>query len=193
MLVAQAAFAVEYFLDTTVPAPKTEEVFCALLAQKQNIVLTGMPGSGKTTVGKRLAEQLGKSFVDTDELILRQYGKTPAELIQNEGEPAFRDKETAVIRTLAAESGLVVATGGGAILREENIRELRRNGRLYFIDRPLDEIVPTADRPLSQDREQLERRYRERYSRYCETADRVIASASVIETVCKEIIEDLKL
>ncbi len=192
MLVAQAAFAVEYFLDTTVPEEKIEAVYRSLLAAKQNIVLTGMPGSGKSTVGKRLAKELERSFTDTDTLLTERAGRTPAAIISAEGEAVFRDLESAVIRDGAAVTGCVIATGGGAVLRDGNIRELKRNGRLYFLDRPLEEILPTADRPLSSDREQLEKRYRERYQRYCDTADRIISPASVLAEVCKEIIEDIK-
>ena len=151
-----------------------------------------MPGSGKSTVGKLLAERLGRSFLDTDELLVQRAGKTPAELIRAEGEPAFRDLESAVIREEAAPmTGCIIATGGGAILRDENIKELKRNGRIWFLDRPLEEIVPTDDRPLSGNRAQLEARYRERYPRYCATADRIISPASVLEQVVKEITEDL--
>ncbi len=190
MLVAQAAFAVEFFLDTTVPAEKIEAVYRSMVAEKQNIVLTGMPGSGKSTVGKLLAQKLGKTFMDTDTLLTERAGRTPAEIINSEGEPAFRDLESAVIRDAAAETGCIIATGGGAILRDENIKELKRNGRLYFLDRPLSEILPTDDRPLSGNREQLEKRYQERYQRYCDTADHIISPASVLDEVCKQIIED---
>ncbi len=192
MLVAQAAFAVEYFLDTTVSEEKIEEVYRAIFAEKQNIVLTGMPGSGKTTVGKRLAKQFGKKFLDTDTLLTKWAGSTPAQLIAQQGEKAFRDLESTVIQEQAAPlTGCVIATGGGAILRDENIRNLKRNGRIIFLDRPLNEIVPTQDRPLSSNREQLEKRYRERYSRYCDTADRVISPASNLNTVCNDIIEEV--
>lgn len=192
MLVAQAAFAVEYFLDTKIAPETIEAVFQAVYSSKENIVLTGMPGSGKSTVGKLLAERLGRSFLDTDKLLVQRAGKTPAELIRAEGEPAFRDLESAVIREEAAPmTGCIIATGGGAILRDENIKELKRNGRIWFLDRPLEEIVPTDDRPLSGNRAQLEARYRERYPRYCATADRIISPASVLEQVVKEITEDL--
>lgn len=193
MLVAQAAFAVEFFLDTTVPAEKIEAVFRSLMAAKENIVLTGMPGSGKSTVGNRLKEKLCKPFVDTDMLLTERAGRTPAEIINTDGEPAFRDLESAVIRDIAAENGGIIATGGGAILRDENIKELKRNGRIYFLDRPLEEILPTDDRPLSGNREQLQKRYNERYARYCATADHIISPASVLDEVCKQIIEDMNL
>lgn len=193
MLVAQAAFAVEFFLDTTVPEEKIEAVFQSLMAAKENIVLTGMPGSGKSTVGNRLKEKLCKPFADTDTLLTERAGRTPAEIINSDGELAFRELESAVIRDIAAENGGIIATGGGAILRDENIKELKRNGRIYFLDRSLEEILPTEDRPLSGNREQLQKRYNERYARYCATADHIISPASVTDEVCKQIIEDMNL
>ncbi|MBR6794110.1 MAG: shikimate dehydrogenase [Clostridia bacterium] len=193
MLVAQAAFAVELFLDTTVPEEKIEAVFRSLTAAKENIVLTGMPGSGKTTVGNQLKKKLCKPFWDTDLLLTERAGRTPAEIINSDGEPAFRDLECAVIRDIAAENGGIIATGGGAVLRDENIKELKRNGRIYFLDRPLEEILPTDDRPLSGNRELLQKRYNERYARYCATADHIISPASVLDEVCEQIIEDMNL
>lgn len=192
MLVAQAAYAVELFLDTSVPEEKVEAVFRELFAAKQNIVLTGMPGAGKTTIGKRLAQRLGKTFIDTDQLLTDRTGLTPAQMITQQGEQAFRDTESAVVaEQVAPVTGYVIATGGGAILRDENVLNLKRNGRLYFLDRPLNEIVPTDDRPLSVNRTLLEQRYKERYGRYCATADVVISPASVIQEVCDKIIEDM--
>ena len=192
MLVAQAAYAAEYFLDRKIAPEKIEEVYRGIFREKQNLVLTGMPGSGKTTVGQRLARQLGRKFLDTDVLIEERAGLPPAEIILREGEVAFREWESTVIREGAAPlTGCVIATGGGAVLRDENIRELRRNGRIYFIDRPPELIAPTKDRPLSSSREQLEKRYRERYPRYCETADCKISPAMEIEAVCQKILEDM--
>ncbi|MBQ8893597.1 MAG: shikimate dehydrogenase [Clostridia bacterium] len=193
MLVAQAAYAVEYFLDTKISVEKIEEVFREIFSSKQNIVLTGMPGSGKTTIGQKVAEALGRSFLDTDVLLTERAGASPAEIIPRDGEQAFRDLEGAVIDEQAAPlTGCVIATGGGAILRDQNVKNLKRNGRVIFLDRPLEEILPTDDRPLSSSREALEKRYRERYSRYCETADHIISPASDISAVCNEILEDIK-
>lgn len=193
MLVAQAAYAVEFFLDCKIHKKKIEAVFDSLFGQKENLVLTGMPGSGKTTVGKLLSKKLCKPFFDTDQLITEEEGQTPAELICTLGEQAFREIETRVIKERTAPlTGAIIATGGGAILRQENVDALKKNGRLIFLDRPLEALVTTADRPLSSDRALLEQRYRERYGRYCETADiKVENTTSAIacaEAVIKEII-----
>ena len=171
MLVAQAAVACEHFLGKQLPAGMLDTVYRQIHGEKQNIVLTGMPGSGKSTVGKILARQMGREFVDTDTEIIRAAKKPIADIFAQKGEAYFRDLESQVIAQLSQRTGLVIATGGGAILREENVRHLRQNGRLYFLDRPVEAICPTKDRPLSRDRDALERRYEERYTRYTVTAD----------------------
>ncbi len=192
MLVAQAAYAAELFLDAEISAEKIESVFQSIYRLKENIVLIGMPGCGKTTVGKRLSAHVGRTLFDTDWLLTERVGKTPAEIIVNEGEPAFRDLESKVIaEQVAPLNGCVIATGGGAILRDENVRNLKKNGRMIFLDRPLDDLFATSDRPLSGDRSLLEQRYRERYQRYCDVADLIISPASDLQENCKKIIEEI--
>lgn len=171
MLVAQAAAAVELFLGKPLLEGAMDRVYRQIHGQKQNIVLTGMPGSGKSTVGKILAREMGREFVDTDTEIIRAAKKPIADIFAQKGEAHFRDLESQVIAQLSQRTGLVIATGGGAILREENVRHLRQNGRLYFLDRPVEAICPSDDRPLSRDREALQRRYEERYTRYNVTCD----------------------
>ena len=190
MLVAQAAFAAERFVNVSVAGERIEEVYQDLLCDKENIVLVGMPASGKSTVGKILAKQLGRVFIDTDEEIVRQSGVSIPEIFQNEGEAAFRDKESEAIRKIASVQGAVIATGGGAILRPENAAALKENGRLYFLDRSLDLLATTADRPLSSNREDLERRYRERYPIYTAVCDVRIDGNGTAEEVANLIRED---
>ena len=175
MLVAQAVRASEIFHDCTYPEGTVERIWKQLMRKKENIVLIGMPGSGKTTVGGMLAKELNREFCDTDEEIFRRIGQTPSDIISSRGEAAFRKIESDVIRDcVAGKWGAVIATGGGAILKQENERMLRRNGRIYLLDRPLEKLIPTDDRPLSCDRETLKKRYEERYERYHEAADAVI-------------------
>ena len=143
MLVRQAVMASEIFLDIQYPEELTERVYRSIKASKENIVLTGMPGSGKTTVGRLLAEELGRPYLDVDTLIREKTGMAPGEIIATQGEPAFRDVETEVIRGVAERNGCVIATGGGAILRRENVDLLRRNGRIFFLDRPVEQLIPT--------------------------------------------------
>ena len=193
MLVAQAAYAVEYFLDTKVSETEVNRVFRELSTTKENIVLIGMPGCGKSTIGKKLAMELDRPFFDTDQMITERFGKTPAEIIGEEGEAAFRDKESAVIREqIAPMTGSIIATGGGAILRDENVRFLKLNGKTVFLDRSLDLLAVTADRPLSSDRELLEKRYRERYSRYQSVSDIIISADGDPAEICKNILEEIQ-
>ena len=177
MLVAQAAYAVEKFIGERVAEEDIERVYTAIETEKRNLVLIGMPGCGKSTLGKLAAQELGKRFYDSDEEIEKQTGRTPAQWIAAEGEPAFRRIEAQVIACLAAEQFSVIATGGGVVLNPENIRLLRENGTLVFIDRPPEKLAITADRPLSATRELLAQRYRERYPLYRAAAEAVLAAA----------------
>ena len=176
MLVAQAAYAVEKFIGQPVSDEAIERVFTAIETDKRNLVLIGMPGCGKTTLGQRAAAALGKRFLDSDVEIETQTGRTPAQWIAAAGEPAFRRVEAEEIARLAAEQSAVIAPGGGAILDPENIRLLRENGTLLFIDRPPERLAVTADRPLSATRALLAQRYRERYPLYRAAADAVLAA-----------------
>jgi len=173
MLVMQAVVAVEKFLDTEIDRAKAEAVFASVLAAKENIVLTGMPGSGKSTVGKRLNLE-GYEFIDTDLEIEKRCGCSIKELIATRGEKCFRDLEAEVIRDVSAQSCRVISTGGGAILREENVRCLKRNGTLFFIDAKLSRLRATDDRPLSDTEDKLIGLYHERIDRYRATADMTV-------------------
>ena len=191
MLVAQAAYAAELFTGEKVQEEKISEIYERLLTQKQNLVLIGMPGCGKTTVGTRLAEQTGLRFIDTDQEIVREENRTIPDIFAADGEAYFRQAESSVIRKVAARQGCVIATGGGAILNLENMALLRENGRICFLDRSLDRLSATADRPLSSDRAALEKRYEERYERYCLACDRRIDADGTIESIVEQIREDM--
>ena len=174
MLVAQGVLASRLFRGTDREGldEETDGIFARISAQKENIVLIGMPASGKSTVGKLLSASLNRPFFDTDEEIVRRAGKEIPQIFAEQGEEFFRDRETEVVKDLAnANAGSVIATGGGAVLREENLRALRRTGRIYFLDRPLQDLLPTPDRPLASTKEAVEARYRERYPRYLAACD----------------------
>ena len=171
MLVAQAFYAYRYFTGDEGDESVINKIYKKILSEKENIVLTGMPGSGKSTLGKIIAKKTGKAFYDTDDEIKNMFSSSPDEIIASEGEAAFREKETAAVKKLSGLTGAVIATGGGAVLKEENITALKRNGKVVFIDRPIEFIKPTADRPLSCDMEKLSARYNERYPIYLGTAD----------------------
>ena len=181
MLAGQGVCASAIFLGKEFDPALTEGVYRAILGRKQNIVLIGMPSCGKTTVGRLLAERCGRRLIDTDEKIVERLGEPIADFMARNGETAFRDVEQEVVAGVADESGCVIATGGGAVLRQENLRLLRQNGLLVFLDRPLEKLMPTADRPLSASREALERRYRERYGLYVAAADLVVDASGAIE------------
>ena len=190
MLVAQAAAACELFVGESLPQGALSRVYRTIHGEKQNIVLTGMPGSGKSTVGRILAQEMGREFVDTDTEIIRLAKKPIVDIFAQRGENGFRELEGQVIQQLSQRTGLVIATGGGAILRAENLRRLRQNGRIYFLDRPLEDIQPSDDRPLSRDREALEQRYAERYPRYVAAADTGIPVRGNADTVAQAIREE---
>lgn len=192
MLVAQAVLASQFFTDDVFDVKKTaDEVYEKLLSEKRNIVLIGMPGSGKSTIGKALSERLGKSFVDTDELITEEYGCI-SDIFKEKGETFFRNIEAVAVKRVALQNGLVIATGGGAVLRKENADYLRHNGLVFFLDRPLEDIAPTDDRPLSSDYEALKRLYEERYGIYLSVCDEKINVDGSVVSAVDEIMERLK-
>ncbi|MBR4287111.1 MAG: shikimate dehydrogenase [Clostridia bacterium] len=190
MLVSQAAYAVEKFIDKPVDNEKVEEIFRNLYKDKMNIVLVGMPGSGKSTVGRALAQRLSKSFVDSDDLIVESQGKPITEIFSEVGEKGFREIEKKEIFSVSSRNNHVIATGGGAILNKENTDILKENGRIYFINRPLECLVATSDRPLSSNADALKKRYDERYSLYIECADVVIDGSGTVEEVAERIEAD---
>ena len=149
MLVAQAKRACELFTDTSIPDSRTEEILSALTAQLQNIVLVGMPGCGKTTIGKALADKTGKTFVDLDEQIVIRAGKPIPRIFSEDGEDAFRSLESEIARQHGARTGCIISTGGGIVTRPENYAPLHQNGVIIHLLRDLT-LLPTAGRPLSQ-------------------------------------------
>ena len=190
MLVSQAVRASEIFLDKKYDADVAEKIYGDIYKRKENIVLIGMPASGKSTVGRVTAKAMERALIDTDGLIEKSEKRSIPEIFEYLGEPYFRDCETAVIKSVASLSGKVIATGGGAVLREENIDALRENGRIYFIDRALSDLIPTIDRPLSSDKEAIRKRYEERYGAYTALADVRIEVCGDAESVSKSIMED---
>jgi len=187
MLVMQAVVAVEKFLDTEIAKEVADRVYAEIFSTKENIVLTGMPGSGKSTVG-RLINIDGFEFIDTDAEIEKRCGCTIKELIAAKGEKHFRDLESEVIRDASSESCRIISTGGGAILREENVRSLKRNGKLFFIDANLSRFCATEDRPLSNTEEKLVRLYNDRIDKYNKTADVVVPDMTTPDAEAEYII-----
>ena len=133
-----------------------------------------MPASGKSTIGKALAEKLGREFIDTDEEIEKAENATIAEIFAAHGEKYFRCVEEQVILSLRSKTGAVIATGGGSVLSKVSVNALKANGKLFFIDRELKELLPTKSRPLASTVSDIEKRYNERIDIYNDTADVVI-------------------
>ena len=191
MLVAQAVRASEIFIDTKYSDKDTERVYKEVLSAKENIVLIGMPASGKTTVGGILSEKLSRKLMDTDAEIVLDEGKQITDIFAERGEKGFRDIEERVIREkVLSIGGAVIATGGGAILRDSNVDALKQNGKLFFLDRSLKNLIPTDDRPLASTAEAIKKRYEERYPRYCAICDVKIDADPSPNEVANTIIEE---
>lgn len=190
MLAAQAVYASALFRNIEIAEEVVEKTFLAVLREKENIVLIGMPSSGKSTVGKELAEKIGRPLLDTDREIVRQCGKTISRIFAEDGETFFREREREVTARLSDRQGIVIATGGGIILNEQNLDALRANGRIYFLDRPLEQLMASDDRPLASDRAALEKRYAERYDRYLAAADKIIDASGSVRSNTWQILED---
>ena len=190
MLVSQAASAVEKFIDTEISQSKIEEVYKKICKDKLNIVLIGMPGCGKSSVGKELEKRFSKSFVDSDNVIVEKAEKNIPDIFKVFGETYFRSLEKDVIQSISLSNSQIIATGGGVVLNSQNIDNLKSNGRIYFIDRPLDMLAATDDRPLSRNKEALEKRYNERYELYREYADVIVDGKGSVNEVAERIEAD---
>lgn len=174
MLVAQATAAAGYFLGTPGAFEcENERIIEKMMSDMRNIVLIGMPGCGKSTIGRHMAEETGKCFVDMDDEIIKKTGKSIPDIFEEVGEAGFRDIESEVAAELGKQRGLIIATGGGAVLRAENVDALRQNSLMIHIKRPV-EVLATHGRPLSKDINTLRRMEAERMPLYEAAADMTI-------------------
>ena len=201
MLVAQGYFASKLFAGEDIgndpvanlsdaDTDKLEEVIGAITAMVSNIVLTGMPGSGKSTVGRILAEKLGLEFVDTDEIFESQSGQDPGSFIRQNGESDFRLLEKKAVLEAASKGGRVIATGGGVVLDPENIDNLRLNGTIVYIHRDLSQLA-TKNRPLSKGAENLKALFYRRLPIYLANCDMIAEVKGKPEEVCAGILNSL--
>ncbi len=172
MLVAQAKEAAEWFTGTQINDHVICDIHTALRQQMENLILIGMPGSGKTTVGKLLAEKLNRQFVDADVELVKYAGRSIPEIFASDGEVGFRAMETRVLAALGQKSGLVIATGGGCVTQARNYSLLHQNGTIFCLTRDLS-TLPTDGRPLSQ-KGRLEEMYRIRKPLYEAFADHIL-------------------
>lgn len=191
MLVAQAKESAEWFTDNQIDDALISQIYEDLSKQMENIILVGMPGCGKSTVGQLLAQQVGKQFVDADTEIIKAAERSIPEIFQREGEDGFRKWETGVLEQLGQRSGLVIATGGGCVTREENYPLLHQNGTIVWLKRNIS-ILPTDGRPLSQ-AGQLEQMYAVRKPLYARFADRIISNDGAPEEAVQAILKGLNL
>ncbi len=175
MLVAQAKRAAELFTGRKISDSCNNEILCKLERETRNIILIGMPGCGKSTVGRALAQELDRPFYDADEQIVKQIGCTIPEFFAREGEDAFRKAESEVLAELGKQSGCVIATGGGCVTREENYPLLHQNGVIFWLNRELKEL-PTEGRPISQSTD-LGELYAKREPLYARFADHRVENA----------------
>ena len=193
MLVAQAVYAAEYFLDRKFDdAPAEIRAITAQLRKEQlNVALIGMPSCGKTTIGRALADRLGKRFVDLDEEIVRAAGRSIPDLFAAEGEDGFRAREAEQTARFAREGRQVLSCGGGVVKRPENLRALRQNGVVLFIDRPLDALTVGGGRPLSTSAEALKAMEAQRRPLYLAAADAVIPNETTVADAVAAALEAL--
>ena len=189
MLVQQAVLASELFFNTKYDPSLGTDIYSKLLKEKQNIVLIGMPGSGKTTVGKEVAHRLGRELLDTDELIVKKTGMEITDIFEKHGEPYFRRMESETVREIACRQGAVIATGGGAVLDSSSAEALKLNGTVFFLDRKPEELIPTADRPTADSAEKIRLLYEKRYPVYTAAADSVIKVTGDAEETALQVIK----
>ena len=169
MLVAQAKRACELFLDTTIDNGVIDEITAEIEKTTKNIVLVGMPGCGKSTVGAILSEMMGRKLVDTDEMISKSEGRDIPTIFNSDGEDYFRSAEHNAVAEAGKQSSLIISTGGGVVTRGENYRPLKQNGVIFYIQRNIN-FLSRDGRPLSQngDLEEMFQKRRPMYEAFCD-------------------------
>ncbi len=195
MLVAQAVYASRLFLSKGIDDIKISEIdeaYEKILAMKKNVVLVGMPSSGKSTVGKRVANALGREFVDTDEEIVKRINMPIAEFFAKFGEGEFRRIESEVVDEISRKSEIVIATGGGVILAKNNVYALKRNGKVVFLNRSLENLTATASRPLASKKQDVENLFAVRLPLYKACADIEIKNDGCAREAIDKIVKEFQ-
>lgn len=186
MLVSQAKESAEWFQGVPIPDDLISKIHTLLRRQMENIILVGMPGCGKSTLGKLLAQMLGKTFIDADDEVVKVAGRSIAEIFADSGEEGFRKIETDVLRKLGKQSGLVIATGGGCVTRLDNYPLLKQNGNIIWLQRNLEQL-PTDGRPLSLTNK-LQDMYAIREPLYTRFADTTVENNTSLENALNTIL-----
>lgn len=189
MLVAQAIYASGHFCSKDPDLTVLDSIFDSLIEEKRNLVLTGMPSCGKTTIGKMLSKLTGKELIDVDKEIVDKIKMPIADFFAANGEAAFRKIEAETIKELSLLTGKIISTGGGAVLNPKNIINLKLNGEIIFINRPLEDLMPTSDRPLSSSKEHLTKLYNERFEIYKSTCNYEILNDTTAEAAVEKIMK----
>lgn len=189
MLIAQAVYAAEKFFSKTIEKEVINNIYKKILFEKRNLVLIGMPSCGKSTVGKIIAAELQKEFIDTDVLIENKAHRKIPEIFKCDGEKLFREIESEVIKEISEKQTYVISTGGGAILNSQNIENLKKNGVICFLDRSLENLLATSDRPLSSNKDDLLRLYEARYELYKNCADFIVDANESFDNTIKAVKE----
>ena len=174
MLIYQAIRASELFTNSKISDEVISKIKSKILLDKLNIVLIGLPGVGKTTLGKLVAEQFNKEFVDMDSLIVNKENMLIKEIFDKYGEAYFRNLESNLCKKLESKNNLVISTGGGVILNKENIKSLAKNGLIIFLDKDLDLFTLSDERPLTKNKEELKKIRDLRYNLYLSSCDVLI-------------------
>ena len=187
MLVAQAKRACEIFLDKKIDDSEIDRITNIIAAETGNIVLIGMPGCGKSSLGTLLSEKLGREVIDTDAMIEEKAGMSIPEIFAKFGENHFRELEHACICEVGKQSGKIISTGGGVVTRSENYEPLCQNGTVFYINRKIEDL-PTDDRPISQTTD-LHALYERRLPLYRAFCDREINNDRPLEETAEEIIK----
>ena len=187
MLVEQALFSQDIWKNFNHDKKLTEEIILKIRREKSNLVLFGMPSSGKSTIGKEVAKVLNREFIDLDEYVTKTYGKTPSEIITEQGEKAFREIETNAVKEVCKYSNKVISLGGGTVIDPQNVKNLSKNGVMIYIKRPLEKLIST-DRPLSKS-VGIENLYNMRKEIYENAKDAEINNDKTVEDSVKEIIK----
>lgn len=187
MLVSQAKAAAQWFTDTTIPQEEVYRIHMILKKQMENIILVGMPGCGKSTIGKLLSEKTEKTFIDCDLEIEKIAKKSIPRIFAEDGERVFRDWETQVLTEFGKQSGFVIATGGGCVTERRNYPLLHQNGRIIWLQRDIAKL-PTCGRPLSQ-KQALTYMYENRVPQYTHFADHIIDNNGTIENTINAVLE----
>ncbi len=190
MLTAQAAEAIEAFIGKPVAPKSILRMTAELAREKMNLVLIGMPGCGKSTIARKLAEISGRPAVDIDQRIVERIGMPIRDFFAQQGEARFRQIEAEILAEVTLQTGQIIATGGGIVKDWENVRRLRQSGKVYFLDRSLDQLETDPSRPLSSSREALRQLYDQRIDLYRAACDQQIENNGSADQTARRLWQD---